>query len=132
MNILFLTNYKWPHVGGVEKHIYEVSKRLKVKGESVKTISSGDIRYPRVRFFGLLYIWYWLFENRKLIENADIVHCHDVSIWYLPFKFLYPNKKVFTTIHGLEWDTPLSNISIWQKRLTVKLSNGTIGIGKFF
>lgn len=131
MNILFLTNHKWPHVGGVEKHIYEISKRLKVKGGSVRTISERDINYPKIKLIGLLYIWYWLFKNRKLIENADVVHCHDVFIWYLPFKFLYPNKKVFTIIHGLEWDTPLSNISIWQKRLAVKLSNGTIGVGKF-
>ncbi|KKQ93581.1 MAG: hypothetical protein UT19_C0010G0025, partial [Candidatus Woesebacteria bacterium GW2011_GWB1_39_10b] len=30
MKVLFLTRLYWPHVGGVEKHVYEIGKRLKV------------------------------------------------------------------------------------------------------
>lgn len=131
MNILFLTQHKWPHVGGVERHVYELSKRLKVKGSKVTTISGEDIKYPHIKFLGLLYIWFWLFKNRRLIKKTDIVHCHDVFIWYLPFRFFYPNKKVFTTFHGWEgtWPIPLKNILM--KRLANRLSSGTIAVGKY-
>jgi len=131
MKILFISHYKWPHVGGVEKHIERVAGELQQKGHKVKIVSEGNIKYPHIKFLGLIYIWFWLWKNRHLIKQSDIVHCHDVFIWYLPFRFLYPKKPVYTTIHGLEWDDPLSFKSIWQKRLAVKLSTGAIGVGKF-
>lgn len=131
MKILFLSRHKWPHVGGVERHIFEISKRLKVKGKSVKTISEEDIKYPHIKFFGLLYIWIWLFKNRKIIKKADIVHCHDVFIWYLPFRFLYPNKPVYTTFHGWEGIYPIPYKNIMLKRLAAYLSWRTIAVGKY-
>ncbi len=131
MKILFLTHFYYPHIGGVEKHVYEVRKYLERKGNSVKVVSEADIKYPKMKFIGLIYIWIWLFRNRNIVQKADIVHVHDVFIWYLPFRFLYPYKKVIATIHGLEWDTPLSKASIWQKKLTFRLSAKTIGVGNF-
>lgn len=131
MKILFLTRRAWPEIGGVERHIKEVSLRLKRKGHIVRIISEKDIKYPHVKFIGLLYIWFWFFKNRKLIKNFDIIHCHDVFIWYLPFRFLYFSKKVVLTIHGLEWDRPLSLVSILQKKLAIYLSNKSVGVGNF-
>lgn len=131
MKILFLSRLSWPHIGGVEKHVYELSHVLEKKGENVKVISEKEINPPHIKLIGLLYIWFWLFINRKLIESADVIHCQDVFIWYLPFRFLYPKKKVYITIHGLEWDRPLNPISLWQKRLALQYSTGSIGVGKF-
>jgi glycosyltransferase involved in cell wall biosynthesis len=131
MKILFITRLYYPHIGGVEKHVKEISKVLERKGHIVTVVSEHNIKSPHIKLFGLIFIWVWLFKNRKLIEKTDIVHCHDVFIWYLPFRFLYPKKPVFTTIHGLEWDNPLNKLSIWQKRLIAKLSTGVIGVGKF-
>jgi glycosyltransferase involved in cell wall biosynthesis len=131
MKILFLTHFYPPHIGGVEKHVYEVKKCLEKKGNRVNVISAADIKYPDIKILGLLFIWLWFFKNIKLIKEADVIHIHDVFIWYLPFRFIYPNKKVFTTIHGFEWDNPLSKISIWQKRLAAKLSTKTVGVGNF-
>ncbi|MDO8260613.1 MAG: glycosyltransferase, partial [Candidatus Magasanikbacteria bacterium] len=126
MKILFITRLSHPHIGGVEKHVYEVGKRLKVKGNTVKTISEQDIKQPHIKFFGLIYIWTWLFKNRKIIENADIIHCHDVFIWYLPFRFLYSKKPVYTTFHGWEGIWPISWKNIFLKKLAAKLSWGSI------
>ena len=131
MKILFLTRRVWPEIGGVEKHIGEISKILNKKGNSVKIISERDLSPPRIKYFGLLVIWIWFFRNRKLIEDAEVVHYHDVFIWYLPFRFPYPNKRVFTTVHGLEWDKPFSISGILQKRLAIRLSNRSVGVGKF-
>lgn len=65
-----------------------------------------------------------------MIENADIVHCHDVFFWYLPFRFLYPFKKIFTTFHGYE-GYPLKPKDIFIHKVSEKLSNGNICIGDF-
>ncbi len=148
MKILFITRLYSPHIGGVEKHIAEVSKRLKGKGESIivltekydESLKKEEVicgikivrfHYPHIKFLGLLMVWREIFILKKLVEEADIIHIHDVFIWYLPFKFIYPGKKVYLTAHGLEFDDPLSKVSIWQKRLAVELSRGTIGVGKY-
>jgi glycosyltransferase involved in cell wall biosynthesis len=75
-------------------------------------------------------IWNWLLANNNLIENADVVHCHDVFFWYFPFRILYPNKPVFTTFHGYE-SYPLKYKNILIRKLSEKLSNGNICIGDF-
>jgi glycosyltransferase involved in cell wall biosynthesis len=131
MKIVFITRRAFPQMGGVERHIEQIAKCLRSTANKVTIISEADIKYPHFKFIGLIYIWYWLFKNRKLLINSDIIHIHDVFIWYLPFRFLYPNKKVFLTIHGLEWGNPFNKWSLFQKRLAVKLSNGSIGVGKF-
>lgn len=148
MKILFLTHFYWPHIGGVEKHVQRVGLSLSKRGhritiltekfdEKLKNEEMEDgikiVRfvYPHKKIFGLLNIWMWIWQNRDLIKQSDIIHCHDVFVWYLPFRFLFPKKLVFTTIHGLEWDNPFAKISLWQKRLAVRLSRGTIGVGGY-
>jgi len=131
MKILFITRKKWPHIGGVEKHIRKTTEILQKRGYRVTTISDTDIKYPQIKLIGIIYIWYWFFRNRKVIKITDVVHIHDVFIWYFPFCLLYPKKVVVTTIHGLEFNPDLSKVSFYQKRLAVMLSNRTIGIGKF-
>jgi len=42
-------------------------------------------------------------KNRQLLQNADIIHCHDVFYWYLPFRFLYPHKPVFTPFTDMKF-----------------------------
>lgn len=131
MKMLFLTHYAWPHVGGVEKHIENIADEIQQKGYEVKIISEKDIRYPHIKFLGLIYIWFWLFKNRNLIKKVDIVHIHDVFIWYLPFKFLYPKKVVYTTFHGGQgkWPIPLKDKLL--VKIAAKLSDGTICVGGF-
>src|SRR5688572_1794555 len=136
MKILFLSHYFHPHIGGVEKHTLEVAKNLIAKGhkvtvltekydkdlketETINKIQIVRFSYPHFKFLGLFSIWFWLFRNKKLIQAADIIHCHDVFIWYLPFRFLYPNKKIYTTLHGWEGKWPIP----WQNILLKQLAN---------
>jgi len=130
MNILFLSRYSYPHLGGVEKHIDLLSRELVKKGYKIKIISRDDIKYPEVKILGLIYIWFWLFKNLDLIKRSDIVHCHDVFIWYLPFRFIFPFKKVFTTFHGYE-SYPVKLKAKIIRKISEKLSFGNICIGKF-
>ncbi|EKE06133.1 MAG: glycosyl transferase, group 1 family protein [uncultured bacterium] len=131
MNILFIAKYKLPHIGGVEKHLRMINEELKKKNYKITTISEEDIKPPHIKYFGLLYIWFWLFKNRELIARSNLVHIHDVFIWYLPFRLLFPFKKVYITFHGWEgkWPIPLWNII--NKRVANLLCNGSIAVGKY-
>jgi len=131
MKILFISKHKHPHIGGVEKHIKSISEVLTSEGHKVTTVSGDDTKQPKIKFIGLLSIWYWLFKNRSLIKNTDIVHIHDVFIWYLPFRFLFPTKKVFVTFHGWEGKYPLTIWSIINKRTANYLCSGSIAVGKY-
>jgi glycosyltransferase involved in cell wall biosynthesis len=147
MKVLFFARLFSPHIGGVEKHVAEISKILIKKGHEITLITeqySQDLklqenidgikvfRIPNIKEGKMkkFQIWKWLFTNYKLIEDADIVHCHDVFFWYLPFRFIFLFKKVFITFHGYE-DYPLKSGSILMHRLSEKLSMGNICIGDF-
>lgn len=159
MTIVFFARYFYPHIGGVEKHVAEVGERLAEKGHRVivisenpqtphsntkqsksssatptgkaKSIESYNIDAGNEGFLKKFRIWKQLWGYRKLIEKADVVHCHDVFFWYLPFRFLYPSKKVYTTFHGYEGNTIPGKRAKVMHKLSEKLSKGNICIGKF-
>lgn len=147
MKILFLTRLFYPHIGGVEKHVWEISKRLINKGHDVTIIAEKHdekinnyevvqkIRIYRMsrytdNWFKKFFIWWWMFKNRKLMQWADVIHCHDVFFWYLPFRFLFPKKPIFTTFHGYE-DYPIPKKAIIIRKISELLSWGNICIGEF-
>lgn len=161
MTILFFARFFYPHIGGVEKHVSEISKRLIKKGHKVIVVTeqllSTNIpiylqlkeKYSKLsekeiienilvyripvgsnNWLKKFRIWIWLFRNIDLISKADIIHCHDVFFWYLPFRFLYPKKKIFVTFHGYE-KFPVSKKAIVVRRISEKLSFGNICIGDF-
>lgn len=154
--ILFLTRSFYPNIGGVEKHVFELSKEL-IKRDYGITILTERIYsknyYPKLLingnkgaileigvvridaggedWFKKFRVWRELIKNIKLISKSDIVHCHDVFFWYLPFKFIFPFKKVYTTFHGYEGNKIPRIKAIFMHKLAEKLSNGNICVGKF-
>ncbi len=173
MTILFLTRLFYPHIGGVEKHVMEISKRLVARGHKVIVITEelSNLHHsitnviPARRFeeastlgvnagiqkkhideingieviripighedsFKKFRIWKSIWEIRKIIKNADIIHCHDVFFWYMPFRFIFPLKRVYTTFHGYE-SYPISRKAIIIRKISEKLSFGNICIGDF-
>lgn len=167
MTILFFSRLFYPHIGGVEKHVLEVGKRLveknnrvivvteelfgkdislyqsrglsanvteEIEGIEVHRVNSGrencfsfgKLRINKKKF----RIWRWLWRHRDLIKDTDIVHCHDVFFWYLPFRFLYPNKPVYTTFHGYE-SYPIKKTAIIVRKISELLSFGNICIGDY-
>jgi len=160
MKILFLTRFFYPHIGGVEKHVYEVGKRLLEKGHTVTILTeqipltstqgyqSNDesaklmdktekfriywISVGEENWFKKFRIWKWLWQNRHLLKNSDVIHCHDIFFWYLPFAFIYPTKKVFLTFHGYEGNTiPGFKAKFWHKIGEI-LTDGNICVGSFY
>lgn len=157
MNIVFLTRLFYPHIGGVEIHVLNISRLLvkaghkvviitelqegleerssfakaKEEREEIKGIEIRKIRTGKEDFFKKFRIWRQLWHCRNVLKKADIVHCHDVFFWYFPFRFLLFNKKVFTTFHGYEGKYPVSKKAIFVRKLSQKLSKGTINVGRF-
>jgi glycosyltransferase involved in cell wall biosynthesis len=149
MNILFLTRRFYPDIGGVEKHAFEIGKRLVQKGHSVSVVAELQtdknlsqkpanidgmtvyrINVGGDNWFKKFRIWKNLWSLKKIIQNSDVIHCHDVFFWYLPFRFLYPKKPVYTTFHGYE-SYPIKKSAIIIRKISEKLSWGNICIGDF-
>lgn len=137
-----------PRLGGVEQHVWSTSQALLKKGWTVtiitqrfpglpvtevkKGITIHRFEFPKVRFLGLLSIWRtMILRYSSLVSQADVIHIHDVFIWYLPLRLLFWRKPVVTTFHGWEglWPVPFKNILI--RKIAVLLSNKTIAIGRY-
>jgi len=148
MNITFFSRLFYPHVGGIERHVEEISIRLREKGHNITILTTKHDKYlknkeyyrgikivrfqqPKIKFTGLLITWIWLINNISLIMRSDIIHIHDVFIWYWPFKIIFPNKNVYTTFHGQWGQYPLPIMDTIQKRIGSWLSKGNISIGKY-
>lgn len=86
--------------------------------------------FGKDNYFKKFRIWHSLIKNYEIFKEADVVHCHDVFFWYLPLRFLFPNKKVFITFHGYE-SFPLPKKNIFLHKLWEKLTDGNICVGKF-
>lgn len=157
MTILFLARRFYPQVGGVEKHVLEIGKRLVKQGHKVIVIaelekntnrqdyhsgsnsakSTGKVEGIEILridagsndWFKKFRIWIKLWRFKNVIESADIVHCHDVFFWYLPFRFFYPRKRVYTTFHGYEGNKIPKFKAILMHKLAEKLSIGNICVG---
>jgi glycosyltransferase involved in cell wall biosynthesis len=148
MKILFLTRLYWPHVGGVEKQVAELSKRLLKRGHSVTILTERynnnlkpkekvegvnviRLKYPKIRFFGLIYIWLWIFIHIRLIAQSDIVHTHGVFVWYWPFCFFLLKKPAYTTFHGWEGIYPIPWKNKMIRKIDVLLARKNITISDY-
>jgi len=146
--VLMLSKFYYPHVGGVERHIEFLSKQLNILDYEISLISEKHLNtlkneeivgcvnvfrfnYPRVKYLGILTVWLkMILLYYDLIRSSDIIHIHDVFIWYLPFVFLFPRKRVFVTFHGYE-SYPIRRMAIIQRQIASLLTKGNICIGDF-
>lgn len=147
MKILFISRYYKPHVGGVEKHVEKIisnlpedidvdviterySSNLKEK-ESILGDTVWRFSYPKIKLVGLMVIWCKLFKYLNLIRKADVIHIHDVFIWFLPYRILFPFKPIYITFHGWEGKYPIPIRNIFLNRLAYKLTQGNLCAGAF-
>lgn len=107
----------------------DISTKTKSGNESAITVYSfGFGKQNRSKKFA---IWKQIWHFKKLIKNADVVHCHDVFFWYLPFRFLFPDKRIYTTFHGYETVYPPKLKAKLIRKLSEKLSRGNICVGDY-
>lgn len=147
--VIFVSRYFYPHTGGVENHIKELTKMMNRSGNFEVVVITGRyenflpknekyektqvirIRYPYVRFIGILYLWLQFLFKIKIFLEADIIHIHDVFIWVLPIRLILFWKNFYITFHGWEGMYPIPNGSIFQKQVAAKLTNANICVGKY-
>lgn len=146
MKIIFFARRFYPDIGGVEKHVLQLSKKLIEKGHTITVISEkNDTSATSFTYKGITVykisvgnddklkkfrIWKSLWQIRRIVASADIIHCHDVFFWYLPFRFLFPFKPVYTTFHGYE-GFPIRLKDKLIRKISELLSFGNICIGDF-
>lgn len=141
-----LTRYFSPHFGGVEKHVELLSKELLKRGHSITLITEqysldlpleeiiDGVRVVRIPYFALnskRLVWTWMCEHENLFADADLVHVHDVFWWYWPIHILLLFKPVFITFHGYEGSEPPTKKAIIQRKISEKISRGSICVGEF-
>lgn len=145
--ILFLTRLYPPHIGGVERHVEEISRNLVKKDLSITIITEkfdeslvenekkGSIKIIRIPISlseknKKFEIWKWFIKNRGAIRNFDVIHIHDVFYWILPIIFILDRKKLFVTFHGYE-SFPIKISEKIQKKIAAKYCSGSIAVGEF-
>jgi glycosyltransferase involved in cell wall biosynthesis len=148
VKILFITKHYLPRIGGVEKQVSALSKRLIKKGHKVavltlkydKSLKNKEnidgvevirINIPEIKYIGLLYIWLWCTIYIEFFDQFDVIHTHGVFIWCWPLRFLLPQKPFYTTFHGWEgiYPIPLKNKLI--RKIDSALAWGNITISDY-
>ena len=91
MNVLQVTPYFLPSVGGIENHVQALSKYLVRKGHEVSILTSGTKSSPKYQIINRLHVYRFkplisplenpialkpLFKLLK-IREYDVVHAHD-------------------------------------------------------
>ncbi|MBI5358324.1 hypothetical protein HZB69_01695 [Candidatus Amesbacteria bacterium] len=114
MKILFLMRYKWPHIGGVEKHVHMITRELAKKHE-IKYLTEKEVGTDKWE------IWRNIWKYKRLFDWADVVHIHDVFFWIW----------TFVTFHGWEGVYPVPWKNIVVRKISEWMADGNICVGEF-
>ncbi len=145
--ILFFTRLYYPHIGGVEKHIYKISQQLIKKGFEITVVAEqhGKKLKERENIDGInifripirtsernkkFEVWKWMVKNKNLVKGFDIIHIHDVFFWIIPLIFSIDRKRVFITFHGYE-GYPVKLKHKILRKISELYCNGSICVGDF-
>lgn len=143
MKIIFLTASFYPQLGGVENHVLNLSLELIKKGHQVTVITPGKknvnyqnikikrFHYLQTKYLGLINIWFNLLKFVHDFKVADIIHIHDVVIWFIPLKLIFPQKKIYATFHGYETKFPIPLKNILIRKISFWFCHKNICIGKY-
>lgn len=151
MRIVMITEHFSPRIGGVEKHVLNLSRELARQGHPVSVLTlKYDPSLPSEEFIGPLRVrrfaphsragtrgramWIERMRWLPLLLEADVVHVHDHRTflrWYLPFRILFARKPVFATFHGHEGNVPPALRDRIGRRCVERLTHGNICVGTY-
>lgn len=145
MKILFLSPHFYPHIGGVETHVMELSRELIKRDYQVKVITTkhDDSLIPEEIVEGVEVVrmdpkymsskrsvWTWMTKRASDFDQADIVHIHDVFWWFLPEAILR-QRRAYITFHGWEGEYPIPWKSKTWRFLADRMTKQSIHIGEY-
>lgn len=138
MRVLLVTQFRFPHIGGLSSHLVSLQKALKDRGYSVKIISFSSLYEPFSYYFvkrpfyiidrfskGLGYLWripillisLAIIVLCELIKNKpDVINAHDVLACIssiIPAKIF--RIPVVLTVHGYYYFELLSQGDVQEK-----------------
>ena len=115
MKILFVSDFYYPHIGGVTEHIYHLANEFEDMGHKVSILTSnmeGDLRPDERRVVRLgksivvhmnrsnsrMTGWINLSRLSRVVNDYDIIHIHGVIAPTLPLVVLKVSSKtnIFT------------------------------------
>jgi len=147
--VVHLTRLYFPHIGGVEKHLYEVDKILVARKYDVAVLTESTnakladselinevkiIRlHPRINK-GLGYklsLWQEILKKINYCLTADVIVIHDVFWWLIPFLPLLFFKKIYIVFHGYEGSNTPTRTQVFWHYMASKLTRGNICVGGF-
>lgn len=153
MRVLFVAPNYYPHIGGVERHVREVSRELEKDGHLVTILvpkhddsyrdyeREGNVevirlRRPRSRIVASLRRRCQILRRLDLFLRADVIHFHDFATMWRYGRFLRPflkamGKKIYITFHGWEGDVPPRTKVVARRRRLARLVDGNICVGHF-
>ena len=150
-SVLFITPSYYPNVGGVERHVNEVSSILSNKiqvnilsltdNRNIYKSTKNEIGVRRIlikkrRFINIVHLPFWSFKNLKYFLKHDIIHVHDFLLFFylvlpiLPILFL-KSKKIHITYHGWEGNYPPKRKVILLRWISEVLTKRSLAIGDF-
>lgn len=117
----------YPDLGGVERHVLEVSRDLVARGHQVIVVSArtDGAQLLRDHFEGIevirlvdplskIKVWRQIWQHRAVLDWADVIQVHDVMWWFFPW-WWYRSwlKKMHITFHGWEGNYPV----FWRHKI---------------
>ena len=153
MKILFIAPNYLPHIGGVERHIENLSNELlKDKHKITILVQKFDNSYEsyelrddleiirlkkyKNRYLKRVFSELYMLKNIKKILNYDVIHFHDYSTFYAYGVLVYPllklfKKKIYLTFHGWEGVVPPRKAIMLKRQILARLVDGNISVGHF-
>lgn len=151
MRVLHVAHYYKPHVGGVERHLGEISNVLKTQGIQTTILTKQyDVSLPEYesypeaevfrihvdessKFLHKVSVWKGVWQAKNHFFRADVIHVHDVFWWVLvllPWLLLY-RKKIYMTFHGYAGNELPTKYEILWRKIAAFFTKGSICVGDF-
>lgn len=138
-----VTPFYSPHLGGVETHVKELNKELLKKNFQITVLTTQHdadvslkedvagvkvLRLPKITSNKKFQTWKWIWQQRQILQAADVIHIHDIVWWLYPFLFLW-RHKTSATFHGWEGIYPIPLKNKLQRRFNSWLVTKRIHVG---
>jgi glycosyltransferase involved in cell wall biosynthesis len=148
MHIVHFANHFLPSAGGVEWSVLRTAEAQAQQGAQVTVITETPrgafddsalpfavrrFRVPVRRPFTRIFYWRWMWRQRAVLRDADVLHFHDYTPlvhWFLPLRAFIRGPRYAITFHGFEhW--PLRVRHRILRALAARLCHVRFAVGEY-
>ncbi len=148
MRIVHFANHFLPSAGGVEWSVLRTAEAQATQGMDVTVItetprgSFDDSALPfAVQRFSVpvcrpitrLFYWRWMWRQRGILGEADVLHFHDYTPlvhWFLPLRAVIRRPRYAITFHGFEhWPVHLRHRIL--RSIAARMCHARFAVGEY-